>query len=156
LKRTPILSALASLALVGCTTLRPDPNDDITLPVRNVLTRMEDAWNRGDLDGYMKGYWNSDDLVFFSGGDRTLGWRPVFERYQKRYKSEGKEMGHLTFSKLEIHVLDPNAVFVRGNWQLDFQTIQPRHSEGLTTLVMKRLPEGWRIVHDHSSVSEGH
>ncbi|MBI1852075.1 MAG: DUF3225 domain-containing protein [Planctomycetes bacterium] len=153
--RSPIV-LLTVAVLGGCVTLHPDPSDEITLPVRDLITRQENAWNRGDLEGYMQGYWNSPDLVFFSGGDRTEGWKPVLERYQKRYKSEGKEMGHLTFSHLEVGVLGSDAAYARGAWRLDFAAAGSRPLEGLFTLVLKKKPEGWRIVHDHSSIADIH
>ena len=66
--------------------------------IRAVLDDQVACWNKGDLEGYMKGYWNDEKLTFYSGGTITKGWKPVLERYQKAYKAEGKEMGSLTFS----------------------------------------------------------
>ena len=70
------------------------------------------------------------------------------DRYQKRYQADGKEMGRLTFSDLEVQVLGPDAAMVRGRWKLALKAENP---EGLFTLIVKKLPEGWRIVHDHTS-----
>ena len=88
--------------------------------IQEVLDKQVASWNMGDLDGFMAGYWQSEDLTFSSGGDKTNGWHATFDRYRKRYKSEGKEMGFLTFSELNIEPLGSDAAFVRGRWHLDF------------------------------------
>jgi beta-aspartyl-peptidase (threonine type) len=116
--------------------------------IRAVLNSQVEAWNKGDLETFMKGYWSSPDLTFFSAGNRTQGWQATLDRYRKRYQSEGQEMGKLTFSALQVEVLGPDAAFVRGRWQLERTKDRPG---GLFTLIFKRLPEGWRIVHDHTS-----
>lgn len=116
--------------------------------IRTVLTDQVVAWNKGDLQGFMAGYWRSDALTFFSGKDATRGWAATLERYQKRYQAEGKEMGKLTFSELEIDMLGADAAFVRGRWKV----VQRKETHaGLFTLIVKKVPEGWRIVHDHTS-----
>ena len=117
--------------------------------VRQVLDRQTEAWNRGDLEGYMQGYWKSPALTFYSGGTITIGWEPTLARYRKRYQSEGKEMGKLDFPEETIELLGPDAAVSRGRWHL----VLPGGKEmgGLYTVILRRLPEGWRIVHDHSS-----
>jgi beta-aspartyl-peptidase (threonine type) len=122
----------------------PTPED----AVRQVLDAQAAAWNKGDLDGFMAGYWSSPELSFFSGGTRTRGWQATLDRYRQRYQAEGKEMGRLSFGDVEIELLGPDAALVRGHWKLEMSKDKP---EGLFTLIFKRLPEGWRIVHDHTS-----
>ncbi len=129
-----------------CENSPPAPSPETA--VRQVLDAQVAAWNRGDLDGFMAGYWSSPDLTFFSGPDRTSGWQATLERYRKRYKSEGKEMGHLTFRDVTVEVLGPDAALVRGGWRLELSQETP---SGLFTLIVRRLPEGWRIIHDHTS-----
>ena len=119
--------------------------------VKAVLTQQVESWNRGDLDGFLSTYWKSDDLVFFSGGTVSKGHKAVSDRYQKRYKAEGKEMGKLTFSDLDVQMLGTDAAMVRGKWKLELKAENP---EGLYTLIVKKLPEGWKIVHDHTSAAE--
>jgi beta-aspartyl-peptidase (threonine type) len=116
--------------------------------VRRVLSDQVAAWNKGDLQGFMAGYWISPDLSFFSGKERTRGWQATLERYVKKYRSEGKEMGKLTFSELTVDVHSPEAALVRGRWELEMSKDKPG---GLFTLIFKRFPDGWRIVHDHTS-----
>jgi beta-aspartyl-peptidase (threonine type) len=114
----------------------------------NVLVDQLDAWNKGDLKGFMAGYHKSPDVTFFSGGSVVKGWDAMLERYQKKYQGEGKEMGKLTFRDLEIDVLSPESAVVRGRWDLKMSKTNPG---GLFTLLMRKTPEGWRIVHDHTS-----
>jgi beta-aspartyl-peptidase (threonine type) len=135
-----------SLLLVAPLVLA-DPRTD-EAAIRAVLDAQVAAWNKGDLEGFMKGYWASPELTFFSGGQRTQGWQATLERYRKRYQAEGQEMGKLTFSDLQIELLGPDSAFVRGRWQLERKKDRPG---GLYTLIFKRFPEGWRIVHDHTS-----
>jgi beta-aspartyl-peptidase (threonine type) len=117
--------------------------------IRAVLKSQVDAWNRHDLEAFMAGYWNSPDLTFFSGGTETSGWAGALERYRKNYQAAGKEMGTLSFSDLKVVVLAPDAAFVRGRYHLIMS--DGKKPEGLFTLVWRKFPDGWRIVHDHSS-----
>ncbi|HKB39279.1 MAG TPA: nuclear transport factor 2 family protein [Gemmataceae bacterium] len=116
--------------------------------IRRVLDDQVKAWNRGDLEGFMAGYWKSPELTFSSGGDQTKGWQATFDRYRKRYQTGGAEMGTLSFSGLAIDLLGPDSAFVRGRWQLVRSKDRPG---GIFTLIVRRFPEGWRIVHDHTS-----
>jgi ketosteroid isomerase-like protein len=118
------------------------------MAIRTVLDEQMVAWNKGDLDAFMRGYWASPELSFFSSSGTTRGWQATLERYQKKYRAEGKEMGKLTFSDLDIDVLGPDSALVRGHWQLHMSKDDPG---GLFTLIFRRFPEGWRIVHDHTS-----
>ena len=136
-----------ALALAILLPADPKPEDAI----RAVLTAQEAAWNRGDLDGFMKGYWKSDQLRFYSGGTVTSGWQATLDRYRKRYQAEGKEMGKLTFTDLEVEVLGPDAAMARGWWKLKLAKENP---EGLFTLILKKYPAAWKIVHDHTSAAE--
>jgi beta-aspartyl-peptidase (threonine type) len=141
----PVLTALAASS--GKQS-KPDDTAAARKAVRQVLDTQVKAWNKGDLEGFMKGYWKSPRLTFFSGKDRTQGWQATIERYRKRYQTEGRKMGKLTFSDLEIEVLGPTHAWVRGRWKVvrDKETLS-----GLFTLIFKKQSDGWRIVHDHTS-----
>ena len=125
---------------------------EATSAVQRVLQHQQDAWNRHDLEGFLAGYWNSPELTFFSGVRVTAGWQSTLDRYRKSYQSEGREMGKLEFSDLNIEALSPDAAFVRGSWKLTMSDGKAPH--GLFTLVFRRLPEGWKIVHDHTSAAD--
>lgn len=124
------------------------PVEAVKAAVRKVLDDQVAAWNRGDLEAFMAGYWSSPDLTFFSGADRTLGWQPTLDRYRTKYQQEGQPMGQLSFPVLDIRPVGPDAAFVRGEWQL----IRANETlGGLFTLVFRRHADGWKVVHDHTS-----
>ena len=115
--------------------------------IRKVMDEQAAAWNRGDIEGFMQGYWRSDDLVFVSGTNVTRGWQPTLDRYKKSYDSREK-MGTLSFSGLEINVLSEDSAYVLGNWSLKRENDEPN---GKFTLIFRKFKEGWRVVHDHTS-----
>ncbi len=129
-------------------TAPPPSGEEITA----VLHQQQEAWNRKDLEGFMAGYWNSPDLTFYSGGSISRGWQATLDRYRKHYQGEGKEMGRLEFSDLQVEMLAPGVAFVRGAFRLTMSDGKTPH--GLFTLVCRKFPEGWKIVHDHSSSAE--
>jgi beta-aspartyl-peptidase (threonine type) len=150
LSRWRIILALVGLLVARENASAADQGDAAAgrKAIREVLDHQTAAWNKGDLEGFMAGYWKSPNLTFFSGGDKTKGWQATIERYRKKYQTGEAKMGKLTFSELEIEVLGPSSAWVRGRWQV------ARGKEtlgGLFTLIFKKLPEGWRIVHDHTS-----
>jgi beta-aspartyl-peptidase (threonine type) len=97
----------------------------------------------------MAGYWHSEGLTFFSGAQETTGWQAALDRYKKRYTGAGNEMGKLEFTNLRIEMLDSDAAFVRGEFHLT--TSDGKTPHGLFTLIFRKFPEGWKIVHDHSA-----
>lgn len=137
-------------AILGSTSLSAQSSrPDITLEISAVLKMQQDAWNRGDIDAFMNGYSRSDETLFVSGDDVTRGWQKVLDRYKKKY-SDRAEMGTLTFSNLEITPLSNDSAVALGSWKLNRANDQPR---GRFTLIFRRFPEGWRIVHDHTSAA---
>lgn len=146
--------ALALVLLLGAAPARaenPKPGSPAAdeAAVRALLADQVAAWNRHDLEGYMRGYWNSPELRFFAGAAVTRGWRETLERYRRRYQSDGKEMGALEMREVEVQVLSPKHAFAHGHWHLTFS--DGKTAEGLFTLLLEKKPEGWRVVHDHSS-----
>lgn len=130
---------------------------DLEQGIKHLLISQVEAWNHGNLEGFMQGYWHSPDLTFFSGATETRGWEPTLLRYRQRYQAEGKEMGKLEFQKLNIDLLSRRSAVVTGKWQLtmsDGKTPDGKQPHGLFTLIFKRLPGGWKIVHDHTSTAE--
>ena len=115
--------------------------------IRAVLDAQRDAWNRGDIEGYMDGYDRSPDTVFVSGDRINRGWQMVLDRYRKSYDSREK-MGVLTFSDVEITVLSKDAALVLGRWHLKRANDEPH---GTFTLLFRKTKTGWKIVHDHTS-----
>ena len=129
-----------------------DGHEGTKAEVGRVLRTQQEAWNRHDLEGFMAGYWNSPQLTFFSGAKENHGWQATIDRYRATYASPGHEMGKLEFSGLQIETLGAHSAFVRGSWQLTMSDGKTPH--GLFTLVFRKFPEGWKIVHDHTSAAE--
>lgn len=115
--------------------------------IRAVMSAQVTAWNRGDIDGFMNGYARSNATEFVAGDKLTRGWQTVRDRYKKKYDSREK-MGTLTFSELKITQLSGDAALAIGRWKLTRQRDKPH---GRFTLLVRRTPAGWRIVHDHTS-----
>ncbi len=120
--------------------------------IRAVLDAQVAAWNAGKLEEFMQGYWRSPQLTFFSGGRKLSGWDATLERYRKTYQAEGREMGKLVFSELDIQPLGGRAAVVRGRWELTMS--DGKKPGGLYTLVFRRFRQGWKIVHDHTSSNQ--
>jgi uncharacterized protein (TIGR02246 family) len=149
MRNTLRMSSATLLVFITACTPSQTRVEDPAEEVRAVWTAQVDAWNRGDLDGFMTGYWNSPDLVFFSNKTETRGWQQTLDRYRATYKAEGRQMGTLDFPQLEFKVLGPEAVLARGQWRLKMP--DGKESTGMTSVTFQKRPEGWRIVHDHSS-----
>jgi len=96
----------------------------------------------------MAGYWKSDKLTFSGGAEETQGWDATLDRYRKKYWAKDAEMGKLTFADVRVELIGDGHAYVRGKWQLE---MSKDTKKGLFTLVLKKFPEGWRIIHDHSS-----
>jgi ketosteroid isomerase-like protein len=92
------------------------------------------------------------DLTFFSDAKETSGWQATLERYKSTYASPGHEMGKLDFSDLRVEMLGPEAAFVRGSWHLTMSDGKTPH--GRFTLIFRKLPGGWKIIHDHTSAAK--
>ena len=144
--RLPITCCILMAPFV-CAASEQSPNS--VAEIQSVLTAQQDAWNRGDIDTFMNGYARSASTVFVSEDEVGRGWERVRERYRVRYSDRAK-MGTLSFSEIEVTMLSPDAAVVLGRWRLKRANDEPH---GRFTLIFKRLPEGWRIVHDHTSAA---
>ena len=145
MRRFLVVVVVVSLGLVrlsGAQAEDAEPN-----AVRAVLDAQVAAWNRGDIDGFMAGYAPSETTTFVSGDEVTRGWKTVRDRYARKYDSPEK-MGKLTFSNLTITPLCDDTAMVLGSWSLERKQDRPH---GKFTLLFRKLPEGWRIVLDHTS-----
>lgn len=133
-------------AALGCST--PDLAGD-RREILEVLTAQADAWNRGDLDAFLTGYQRSDRTVFAGGDKIHRGFDAMAKRYRETYATPEK-MGRLTFANLAFEQLDSDRAVVTGSWELEIAGTEKRPG-GVFTLIWKRLEEGWKIVHDHTS-----
>jgi uncharacterized protein (TIGR02246 family) len=144
---------LALLLVLGTAVLDAVEEKPGSAPViseiRAVLRTQQEAWNRGDIDGFMNGYARAETTVFVSGDEVMRGWQTVRDRYLKKY-SDRARMGTLTFSDLEIEPLGPDSALALGRWELKRASDNPH---GRFTLIFRKMPDGWRIVHDHTSAA---
>ena len=147
--RRRALAIIFGISTAAILSAAPTQTQNATAQIRAVLSAQQEAWNRGDIDRFMNGYARSPSTVFVSEDTIRRGWEIVRERYRKKYSDRAK-MGTLTFSDLEIALLSPDAAVALGRWRLERAKDRPH---GRFTLIFKRLPEGWRIVHDHTSAA---
>ena len=137
------------ILMVALVCAEPEQPPNSVAEIQSVLSAQQDAWNRGDIDAFMNGYAQSASTVFVSEDEVRRGWETVRDRYRVRYSDRAK-MGTLSFSEIEVTMLSPEAAVVLGRWRLKRANDEPH---GRFTLIFKRLPEGWRIVHDHTSAA---
>lgn len=143
------MTTVGILLLAATIAVAQGTPDEKVSAVRAVLDAQVAAWNRGDLEGFMAGYWRSPDLEFYSGDKITLGWDAMLARYKKSYQGEGKEMGTLDFSDLRVHTNPSNVAWVSGHWHLKMK--DGSEKGGLFTLIFHKMADGWKIIHDHTS-----
>jgi beta-aspartyl-peptidase (threonine type) len=137
---------LCAVPVLGQPPAPPAPADDGA--VRKVLADQVAAWNKGDLDGFMAGYWNDERMTYISGGKAVRSWKALRDRYKAAYQGEGKEMGKLAFADLDTEAVGTGAVLVRGKWEV---TTGKEAAGGWFTLLFRKFPEGWKVTHDHTS-----
>jgi len=154
--QVPITARLAcAIAITACVLMAtnvsaaPAQDANAVAQIRSVLHAQQNAWNHGDINGFMNGYARSASTVFISEDSIRRGWETVRARYTQKY-SDRRKMGTLSFSDIEINLLSSDAAVVVGRWKLERAKDRPH---GRFTLIFKRLPEGWRIVHDHTSAA---
>ncbi len=112
-----------------------------------VLENQRLAWNKGNIEEYMQGYWKSDSLVFVGKNGPQYGWNKTLQNYQKSYPNKAA-MGELQFNFINIEILDNNNAFVLGQWILKRANDEPK---GYFTLRLRKINGEWKVVYDHSS-----
>jgi ketosteroid isomerase-like protein len=147
--KLPTLLLLAIAAIIWLPVLgHPAPGEpQDASAIRQVLENQQAAWNRGDIPTFVSGYWNSPDLTFSGSDGIVRGFDGVLARYQKSYPDQ-QAMGQLTFSGLEVRLLGSDNALVLGHWHLKRVG---GDAGGVFSLVFQHFPDGWRIIHDHTS-----
>jgi len=146
-KKNVFLPVIALLAVFILSSAKPLlDTTKIKNEVQTILNRQKAAWNEGDIEGFMGDYWNSENFTFQSGNKRLYGWGALLSRYRTSYS--GENMGKLDFTDIKIKVMSNSIAYVLGRWKLKFKDSS---KEGLFTIIFQRKPEGWKIIHDHSS-----
>jgi ketosteroid isomerase-like protein len=142
-----LLGACLALAQGRAPANRSVSRDADRAVIHGVLQAQQEAWNRGNVDAFLTGYWQSPELTFSGSNGVSHGWDGVLARYKKNYPDRAA-MGELDFSELEFRFLGRDAALVLGNWHLQREK---GDIGGVFTLVWQRFPEGWKIIHDHTS-----
>lgn len=140
MKRTFFLLSICWLSI--CNAQNPE---DAT--IRDLLHRQTQAWNRGDIEGFMQAYWQNDSLMFVGKGGVTRGWKNTLEHYKQGYPDK-EAMGQLSFDIIEIQKLSGDYFFVTGKWMLQRKM---GDLNGHYTLLVRKIKGQWKIVTDHSS-----
>ena len=142
-----LLMLLSPLALAADTAA--------TAAARNVLAAQKEAWNRGDIDGFMQGYARSDTIRFAGGDKFNYGWQATLDSYRKGYP-DAAAMGKLDFDLIEVRELAPDVVYVFGKWRLSrANEAADKAPHGLFTLIVERADGVWAVTRDHTSAAGG-
>lgn len=115
-------------------------------PIQALLDRQVLAWNAGDVDEFMRGYWRSPSLTFFSDGEVTRGWQGTLDRYRRRYPDRAA-MGRLSFEDLAIEPVRPGLTAVSGTWRLERDV----PAGGRFLLILEQHEGRWVIVVDSTT-----
>lgn len=119
--------------------------------IEKVLRDQQEAWNRGDIPTFMKGYKDSPDTTFI-GKSVAHGYQPILKRYEASYSNK-EAMGTLEFSDLDIRLLGKDHAVVIGKFHLTRTATGGGDSSGIYSLILEREPEGWRIIVDHTTTN---
>ena len=133
------------ISLLVCSSAYSQLRDEIA--IRRVLDEQTKEWNRGDVKGFMQGYWKNDSLIFVGKSGVNWGWKQALENYKKRYP-DTTAMGKLSFDIIVIRKLSPEYYYVVGKWML---TRSLGDLSGHYDLLFKRIHGVWLIVADHTS-----
>ncbi len=120
---------------------------DITSVIQKAMHDQELAWNKGDIDGFMSTYWNSDSLKFIGKNGITFGWKNTLANYKKNYP-DSTAMGTLSFELISVEQLSPATYYVIGSWSL---SRKKGNVGGFYTLLWKKINNKWVIVADHTN-----
>ncbi len=133
------------LVLFSCKTSQPTAADDISA-IRNILSEQQKAWTDNDLEGFMNGYWQSEELTYFSRGKITKGWQTTLANYKRNYPSKN-ETGVLNFEIANITQINQDAYWVMGSY---FLTREAGDANGTFMIIFKRINGEWKIIGDSS------
>lgn len=114
--------------------------------IKNLLETQRQAWNKYDLEGFMQGYWQSEQLKFYGSNGVTYGWKNTLERYKKAYPSK-EHVGTLNFTIKEISKIDRNSYYVMGAYHLERSI---GNANGIFMIVLKKIHGEWKIIADTS------
>ena len=140
-----VFPIIALLLVFSCKTTKPTTTDDVAT-IRGILVQQQKAWSENDLEGFMSGYWQSEELTYFSRGKITRGWQTTLANYKRNYPSK-KETGELNFEIANITKINEDAYWVMGSY---FLTRETGDANGTFMIVFKRINGEWKIIGDSS------
>lgn len=147
MKNNVFLPVIALLAVFTLSSLKPVQDTvKIKNEIQTILSIQKEAWNKGNIEVFMEYYWKSKNFTFQSANKRLYGWEALLSRYKTSFS--GDKMGKLDFTDIKIKVMSNSITYVIGRWNLNFKDSA---KQGLFTIIFQRKPEGWKIIHDHSS-----
>lgn len=120
--------------------------------VKDLLTMQSEAWNNGDLDKFLTGYVNSNEISYVSSESEVWGYEALRQRYVKKYGESRDTMGELSFSDLKVQSLGAENALCIGHWHLKREGKDTLN--GIFSLVLVKTKSGWKILHDHTSVTK--
>jgi len=132
--------------LIGCCLVSP-AQKNARQKILTLLDTQTQAWNRGDLEGFMKGYWENDSLRFIGKSGITYGYNNTLNNYKRGYPDTAA-MGKLQFTILVVKKLSPRYYEVVGKWYLKRSI---GDVSGHYTLLLRKINSKWVIISDHSS-----
>jgi hypothetical protein len=137
----------ALLVAAGGAFAQKTKKENASAEIGKVMAMQENAWNAGDLNAFMQGYWQSDSLTFVGRNGIAYGWNTTLNNYRKSYPDK-ETMGKLTFTLLKKEKLGPASYLVLGKWQLQRSKDEVG---GYFSLVWKKIDGRWVIISDHTS-----
>ena len=140
---------LALSAVSGTVAAMPASESASRDAIIKVIDMQKNAWNSGDLDTFLTGYYESPDTSYTSGGQEYWGYDALRQKYTKSYGTSRDTMGTLEFSELKVIDVGKYSAYCVGHWHLERKEKQPL--EGVFTLVLKNTSAGWKIIHDHTT-----
>jgi hypothetical protein len=120
---------------------------DAITEIKSVLEKQQNTWNNGDIEGFMQGYLQSEELIFESENGITKGWQNTLARYKKAYPNK-EEMGSLVFQILDIKLKNDSIATLKGKWKLIREKDNPK---GGFLLTFNKIDGQWLIVNDYTT-----
>jgi beta-aspartyl-peptidase (threonine type) len=146
------LAGAALLLLAACATVgtgRAGASADAQREITQMMELSAQGWNRHDLDDFMVPYLDSPDITFVGSAGLVRGKAAIRQNYADGWFAPGRDPGRLSFRDIQVRMLGPDHALAVGRYEVR----RPGRdlSTGLFSLTLRRTPQGWRIIHDHSS-----
>ena len=146
-----LIPTLILIILSSCTMKKPENTSIVKqdpveiMAIKKVLDTQQECWNNGDIDGFMEGYWNSEELIFTSLNYKpAFGWKNTIDRYKSSYPTK-ESMGELKFEFLDLKLISKNTASLKGKWELIRESDNPN---GLFWLDLQKFDKKWLITKD--------